>query len=167
MALFSNFEIDAKICHCNVTSSQHKLPSLQCTDEECIADLTVRKTTRLKYPGGCSLEFQSAMQILTERLLKWDIKSQRSTGQGVLGTIEAFGAADEEQGRKTLHRHWQIWTKELNIELRAALFDNDPNKKKQARETFRAIMDNIINANHNAKFVITHTHVSMKMKNQQ
>ena len=28
-----------------------------------------------------------------------------------------FFGADEEQGRKTLHQHWQIWVQELNHEI--------------------------------------------------
>jgi hypothetical protein len=43
------------------------------------------------------------MQILTECMLKWDIKSKSSTGKGILGTVQAFAGADKEQGRKTLH----------------------------------------------------------------
>ena len=47
------------------------------------------------------------MQILTECMLKWDIKSKSSTGKGILGTVWTFAGADEEQGHKTLPRHWQ------------------------------------------------------------
>jgi hypothetical protein len=79
------------------------LPSLKCSEEHCIADFILRKDARLKNPGGCSLEFQSIMQILTECLLKWDIKTKSSTGKGILGTVLAFAGADEEQGCKTLH----------------------------------------------------------------
>jgi hypothetical protein len=84
-------------------SCQHELPSLKCSEEDCIADFVIRRETRLKYPGACSLEFQSVMQILTECLLKWYIKTNTSTGRGILQTVIAFFAADEEQGRKTLH----------------------------------------------------------------
>jgi hypothetical protein len=35
-----------------------------------------------------------------------------------LGKIGAFAAADEEQGRKTLHRHWQIWVEEIDQTVR-------------------------------------------------
>ncbi len=42
------------------------------------------------------------MQILTERVLKWDTKTKTSTGKGILGTVRAFAGADEEQGQKTL-----------------------------------------------------------------
>jgi hypothetical protein len=59
----------------------------------------------MKYPGACSLEFQSVMQILTKCILRWDTKTQSSKGKGILGTVLAFSGADEEQGCKTLHRH--------------------------------------------------------------
>jgi hypothetical protein len=79
----------------------------------------------MKYPGACSLEFQSVMQILTKRMLRWDTETQSSKGKGILGTVLAFSGADEEQGRKTLHRHWQIWVQELNQTLQDCLFDMD------------------------------------------
>jgi hypothetical protein len=77
----------------------------------------LRRDTRLKYPGACSLEFQSVMQILTNCMLRWDTKTQSSRGKGILGTVLAFFGADKEQGRKTLHRHWQISVQELNQTL--------------------------------------------------
>jgi hypothetical protein len=52
-----------------------------------IADFVLRKKMRLNNLGACSLEFQSVMQILTECMLKWDIKSKSSTGKGILGTV--------------------------------------------------------------------------------
>jgi hypothetical protein len=57
----------------------------------------------MKYPGACSLEFQSVMQILTKCMLRWDTKTQSSKGKGILGTVLAFSGADKEQCRKTLH----------------------------------------------------------------
>ena len=84
---------------------QHELLSLKGSEEDCIANFVLRKDARINYPRACSLEFQSIMQILTERLLKWDTKTQTATGKGILGTLTAFAAADEEQGRKTLHQH--------------------------------------------------------------
>ncbi len=67
------FEIQI-ICLFSRLFSQHELPSLKCSEEHCIADFILRKDARLKNPGGCSLEFQSIMQILTECLLKWILK---------------------------------------------------------------------------------------------
>ncbi len=93
---------------------QHDLPSLKCSEEDCLADFVLRRDARISNPGACSLEFQSVMQILTECLLKWDTKTQSSKGKGILGTVIAFAGADEEQGRKTLHQHWQIRVIEID-----------------------------------------------------
>ncbi len=57
------------------------------------------------------------MQMLTECMLKWDIKSKSSTGKGILGTVRAFDGTNEEQGCKTLHQHWQIWVEDMNQSL--------------------------------------------------
>ena len=70
------------------------------------------------FPG-----IKSVMQILTVCLLRWDNKTRTSKEKGILGTVKAFTAAYEEQGRKTLHRHWQIWVKELSQTLRNSLLD--------------------------------------------
>jgi hypothetical protein len=78
----------------------------------------LRRDARINNPGACSLEFQSVMQILTECLLKWDTKTHTSKGKGILGTVIAFAGTDEEQGRKTLHRHWQIWVEEIDQTIR-------------------------------------------------
>jgi hypothetical protein len=81
---------------------------LQCSEAECLADFILQKDIRLNHPGACSLEFQSVMQILIECMLRWDIKKKTSKGNRILGTVLALSAADEEQGQKTLHYHWQI-----------------------------------------------------------
>ena len=60
--------------------------------------------------------------------------TRKSKGEGILGTVEAFGPAHEEQGRKTLHSHWQIWIKELNPKLRTQIFDKNEDKRLEAKE---------------------------------
>jgi hypothetical protein len=77
---------------------QHGLPNLKCSEEDCLADFVLQRDTRLQYPGACPLKFQSFMQILTKCMLRWDTKTQSSTGKVILG-------ADEERGCKTLHWH--------------------------------------------------------------
>ena len=89
-------------------------------------------------------------------MLRWDTKTQSSRGKGILGTVIAFFGADEEQGRKTLHRHWQIWVKELNKTLRDCLFDRDATKRQDARKTFCQHIDNIISACYGPDLSITH-----------
>jgi hypothetical protein len=80
------------------------------------------RDARINNPGACSLEFQSVMQILMKCLLKWDTKTQTSKGKSILGTVIASAGADEEQGGKTLHQHWQIWVKEIDQTIRDCLF---------------------------------------------
>ncbi len=76
------------------------------------------------------------MQILTERMLKWDTKTKTWTGKGILGTVRAFAGADEEQGQKTLHQHWQIWVEEINQTIRNALFDYGNKSRNKAQQIF-------------------------------
>ncbi len=76
------------------------------------------------------------------------IKTQSSKGRGILGTVLAFTGADEEQGRKTLHQHWQIWVQELNQTLQDCLFDTDATIRKDARKTFCQHINNVISASY-------------------
>ncbi len=46
----------------------------------------------------------------------------------------ALSGADEEQGRKILHQHWQIWVQELNQTLQNYLFGMDATKRKDAQK---------------------------------
>ena len=96
------------------------------------------------------------MQILTECMLKLDIKSKSSTGKGILGTVWAFAGTDKEQGRKTPHRHWQIWVEEINQSLQNALFDKDSNTRNKARQTFQEHIDNLISTSYGPQFCVTH-----------
>jgi hypothetical protein len=142
--------------------TQHELPLLKCSKEDCLADFVLRKDVRLNNPGACSLEFQSGMQILTEHMLKWDTKTKTSTGKGKLGTVQAFASTDEEQGQKTLHQHWQIWAEVINQTLRNALFDNDNKTRNKARQTFQQHIDNVVSTSYGPQFCITHKCVGEK-----
>ncbi len=88
------------------------------------------------------------MQILTECMLKRDVKSKSSTGKGILGTVWAFAGTNKEQGRKTLHRHWQIQVEEINQSLRNALIHKDNNTRNKARQTFQEHIINLISTSY-------------------
>jgi hypothetical protein len=135
---------------------QHELPSLKGSEEDCIADFVLQKDARISYPGACSLEFQSVMQILTECLLRWDTKTQTSKGKGILGTVIAFAGADEEQGSKTLHQHWQIWSKKIKQTVRDSLFHKDTKTRTDAQNSFLKHINNVIWANYGSDLCITH-----------
>jgi hypothetical protein len=96
------------------------------------------------------------MQILTKCMLRWDTKTQSSKGKGILGMVLAFSGADEEQGRKTPHQHWQIWVQELNHTLQDCLFDTDATKRKDAQKTFCQHINNVINASYGPDLSIKH-----------
>ncbi len=116
----------------------------------------LHRDARIKYLGACSLEFQSVMQILTECLLKLDTKRQTSKGKGILGTVLAIAGADEEQGRKTLHQHWQIWVEEINQMLRDCLFQKDTTTRNKGQHTFCKHIDNVLSASYGPDLCITH-----------
>jgi hypothetical protein len=119
--------------------NKHDLPSLKCSDQECIADFQLQKHIRLNHPGACSLEFQDVMQIIMDCMLRWDSKKQTSKGKAMLGTVLAFSAANEEQGRTTLHHHWQIWVSKIDQTLRNCLFHEDISVRNTARNFFANI----------------------------
>jgi hypothetical protein len=118
--------------------------------------LFCKKTSDLDHPGACPLEFQSVMQILMECMLQWDVTKKTTKGKGIHGTVVAFSAADEEQGGKTLHCHWQIWVKEINQTVQNCLFHEDITIRDRARKTFCKQINNVITASYGAELCITH-----------
>ncbi len=50
-------------------------------------------------------------------MLNWDPTKQQARGKGIFGTVLAFAPAHEEQGRRTLHSDWQIWTADLSTQV--------------------------------------------------
>jgi hypothetical protein len=77
---------------------------------------------------------------------------------GVLGTVIAFAPADEEQGRKTLHSHWQIWTKELDSELRDNLFAKDPQVRATTRKKIFSIVNHLMHTSYECDFEVEHNY---------
>ena len=92
---------------------QHKLPNVGSYDE-CKIDSDFRKHIRTTYPGACLLEYQQVIEIFINCMLNWDPNKLQARGKGIFRTVLAFAPAHEEQGRRTLHSHWQIWTEDLS-----------------------------------------------------
>jgi hypothetical protein len=82
--------------------------------------------------------------------------------EGILGTVLAFSAADKEQGRKTLHHHWQIWVTEINQTVRNCLFHEDVTIRYRARKTFCKKIDNVITVSYGAELCITNNCLNEK-----
>ena len=72
---------------------------------------------RLLFPGLCAEEYMAIVETFIRDVLKWDIKTSKSTGIGLFGKTVAFTAATEEQGRKTLHGHFLVWIEGWNTLL--------------------------------------------------
>ena len=70
-----------------------------------------RSQLRIKYPGICAYFFQAVLEIVIEEVIGWNITENipRTDINGLFGVPKAFAASMEEQGRKTLHSHIQIW----------------------------------------------------------
>jgi hypothetical protein len=79
-------------------------------------------------------------------MLRWDIKKKTTRGKGILGIVVAYSAADEEQGMKTLHCHWQIWVTEINQTVQNCSFHEAITIRDRARKTFCQQIDNVITA---------------------
>ena len=105
------------------------------------------------------------MQIITEHLLKWDIENQRSTGYGILGDVQAFARADKEQGRGSLHAHWNIFVKQLSQQIRNFLFHHDPTVRAKTREEFAMYIDSIICASYGTDLEVVHNCKSSSIPN--
>ena len=71
-------------------------------------------------------------------------------------SVEALTPTDEEQERKTLHSHWQCWAKELSQELHDQFFDNDEEKKADARKRFTQLIDNLLHTSYGPDLVVEH-----------
>jgi hypothetical protein len=70
--------------------------------------------------------------------------------------VLAFAGADEEQGRKTLHQHWQIWVKEMSQTLRNSLFHKNVKIKHKARKKFCRLINKVVCASYGQEVCITH-----------
>jgi hypothetical protein len=81
------------------------------SDEELTLCVKQRSQLRIKYPGISSYFFELVLEIVIEEIIGWDLTEgqPREDIVGLFRIPQAFTALVEEQGRKTLHTHIQIW----------------------------------------------------------
>lgn len=92
----------------------------QLNDEDIFEEFTIRAKARVEYPGICAEEYNWMIRLVVKHVIGWDEeKCQRRTQKGLLGNVEAFCLATEEQQRKTLHGHFLIWVKHWNSLIQA------------------------------------------------
>ena len=97
------------------------------------------------------------MDIIIKSLLKWDTANQKSTGKGMVGDLNGWVQAAEEQGRGTLHAHWQLFTKQLSNRARTDLFHNDSCIRDNARNELADYIDSMICASYGSSVTLSHT----------
>ena len=93
---------------------------------------------RLKYPGLCALNFEWLLKAVLNHIV-----GDNDLKEGIFGTLEAYGAAVEEQGRKTLHAHILIYCKGWNSLLQA-LNSNSKMRKHAAEAEIKKFVDTVI-----------------------
>ena len=81
-----------------------------------------------------------------ECLFGWDAKKQQGT-VGILGIVEAFCHAIEEQGRGTLHGHFLIWIKSFAL-IRSMLYSEDEAVQIDAKTKYIKYIDQVMSATH-------------------
>jgi hypothetical protein len=114
-------------------------PEVDRSEADCITDFELRFKKRTQYPGACSLDYQAAMQDVSE-LLGWDYKRNCRKGIGMYERCDAFARGNEEQGRGTLHGHCLFWLRGFD-KVRDSLFEQDPDKRQRSREEMEKFVD--------------------------
>ena len=102
------------------------------------------------------MEYQKQAQILLECLLQWDIIKQKAKQKGILGILLAFVSGDEEQGRGTMHSHWQCWLAELSQRVRNFLFAKSKHEQEKASADLLQHVDAVLNASYSSDLIVTH-----------
>ena len=101
----------------------------------------LRQKLRINVPGICALFFERILDIFIREVIGWDDDHHQSTKEGgVFGIPRAYIVAVEEQGRRTLHGHIQIWVNDYNF-YRDAFCDEDRDTAREAKRIVCGITD--------------------------
>ena len=133
---------------------EHATLSLDCSEADCFADFVMRRDLRLQFPGACALEYRGAVQILLQCLFAWDSKTQTG-GNGIFGRLKAYAGGHEEQGRKTLHGHWNCWVHGFET-IRKHFFSRDLVKRNEARDEFLQYVKKVMSATYGYSIKVSH-----------
>ena len=81
-----------------------------------------------------------------QHLFGWDEKKQRGR-PGILGTLQAFCEAIEEQGRGTLHGHFLLWVTNFAL-LRKMVQDKNDTVKASAKQEYMKYINKVMSASY-------------------
>jgi hypothetical protein len=96
------------------------------------------------------------MDIVLKCLLNWDDEEKKLLGTGIVGDLIAWNHAIEEQGRGSLHAHWQLFTKQLSTKARLELFHKDRIIRDTARRELVDYINSMICASYGSEIDIIH-----------
>ena len=86
------------------------------SDSELRERAKLRTEIRLRHPGLCAHMFELMLDIVIEEVIGWDITTGKAKSEGgCFGEPLAYLVGIEEQGRRSLHAHIQIWIKGFDI----------------------------------------------------
>ena len=118
-------------------------PVSQLTDEELRSRSSLRTELRIKHPGLCAFYYQLVLDIVIEEVIGWDVKKQSARPEGGLfGKPLAFTASTEEQGRTTLHTHFQLWIEGMRL-LYRMLYCSNRDERRQAEIALTDRLDKV------------------------
>ena len=90
-----------------------------------------------KYPGLWAVDFRNVLDMIITESIGYKSPTKN---KGIFGEVEAYCAAIEEQGRKTLHTHILIWLKSWSNIMDAI---SDPNRTQEVEDIFTKYVDQI------------------------
>ena len=101
-----------------------------------------RTALRLKFPGICAFFYEAVLEIIIEEVIGWNLKKgmARENCTGLFGEPIAFTATTEEQGRRSLHTHFQIWVKHFD-KIRENLHSFERFDRRSAKRIIAQAMD--------------------------
>ena len=116
-------------------------PVSNLTDEQLLKRAKQRTELRIKNPGLCALFFEFVLEIIIEEVIGWNMKDGKARERGGLfGMPEAFVFAIEEQGRRTLHGHAQVWIRNFNG-TRENLHSLNRNVRRESERAIKELVD--------------------------
>jgi hypothetical protein len=89
-----------------------------------------RRRLRIRLPGIAAMAFEHVLDIIIDTVIGWDKKTDKGK-KGLFGTPDAYTGTIEEQGRKSLHVHFQIWIKVI-YDARTDLHSTNRNTERAA-----------------------------------
>jgi len=120
-------------------------PNVDACSDDIEVDSSVAALLREKYPGLCAFDFENILGLIIEHLIGWDdTKGIPHKDGGVFGIPEAWSAAVEEQGRKTLHVHFLLWIKEWGDLLKRLRSNDKTGVREAAGKELEEYVDSIM-----------------------